>query len=478
MLFNKSHKVFLITLILVCTGLSLQAWSITDTYFGNKVGTVDPRAFAMGGATAYNNLSPMGISSNPANLTQIDRIFGLAGKAGLNRNEDNRAIPLYNSFDAYIDDAVISSNINEFYQYGASGFANLHLGRLRLGGGLYYIPLTSFDGKYLEQIRNNRGTDNDGYPEMIAVNAMNNSGLVNKASGVASVLYQIDDEMNVSLGFDFGLINGDVEQVKSIRWTKWSEDQVGQGVLPDSTFTNEFSLEGQQMKAGISMQLSPRLGVAAIYTMKSTLDMAGSSRTQQDAWLNHTAVDNTDNYDQDYVLPSEMRFGFCYQPRNVVRTWFNLDVEQVKWSDISDIYDDAYNLYVGVEHSIRNRIPFRIGFQSVTSYRIEEESQTVGGVVVPLKWAKKTLTPMITAGSSVALAQGLSLDLGFGFAWREYESLDLFRDSYYDDKIYTGSTTYALWPNSYINLTDRGWDNPDKVSENFISLMTGLSFVW
>jgi hypothetical protein len=85
---------------------------------------------------------------------------------------------------------------------------------------------------------------------------------------------------------------------------------------------------------------------------------------------------------------------------------------------------------------------------------------------------------MITAGSSVALAEGLSLDLGFGFAWREYESLDLFRDSYYNDMIYTGATTYALWPNSYINLTDRGWDNPDKVSENFISLMTGLSFVW
>ena len=259
MSFNKSLKLVLIVLILACAGLSLQAWSITDTYFGNKVGTMDPRAFAMGGATAYNNLSPYAISANPANLTQINRMFGLAGKAGLNRNEDNRAIPLYNSFDAYIDDAVISSNINEYYQYGASGFANLQLNRLRLGAGLYYAPMTSYDGKYLEQIRNNRGTDNDGYPEMIAVNSIENNGLVNKASGVASILYAIDEEMNVSLGFDFGLINGDVDQTKSIRWTKWSEDQVGQGVLPDSTYTNEFSLEGQQMKAGISMQLSPRL---------------------------------------------------------------------------------------------------------------------------------------------------------------------------------------------------------------------------
>ena len=206
--------------------------------------------------------------------------------------------------------------------------------------------------------------------------------------------------------------------------------------------------------------------------------MEGSNHIEQDAWRNHAAVDTTTSYLQDYILPSELRIGFSYQPRNVVRTWFNLDIEQVKWSDISDMYDDAYNLYVGVEHSIRNRIPLRLGFQAVTSYRMEEESQTVNGIVVPLKWAKKTLTPMITAGSSVALAEGLSLDLGFGFAWREYESLDLFRDSYYNDKIYTGDSTYALWPNTHINLTDRGWDNPDKVSENFISLMTGLSFVW
>jgi len=54
----------------------------------------------------------------------------------------------------------------------------------------------------------------------------------------------------------------------------------------------------------------------------------------------------------------------------------------------------------------------------------------------------------------------------------------MFTDTYYNDKIYTGSSSYVLWPNSHITLADRGWENPDKVRENNISLNAGLNFTW
>ena len=85
---------------------------------------------------------------------------------------------------------------------------------------------------------------------------------------------------------------------------------------------------------------------------------------------------------------------------------------------------------------------------------------------------------MITGGSSIPLTDKLHLDLGFGYSWREYEALDLFRDSYYDDRHYTGENSYQLWPNQHIALTDRGWENPDKVRESNISLSTSLSYTW
>jgi len=478
MISYKYLKSIVLTTLILGSIIGLSAWSITDTYFGNKFGSFDTRAFSMGGATAYNDLKPFAIATNPANLTLMKKIAGLEASANLTRNQSDRSVPLYNSFDNYIDDAVLSSNASTYDDYAGAGFLSMGFGGIRVGMGGYYKPMISFDGSYLEEIRNNRGTDNDGYPEKIAINSIENEGSVNQAAGIASLGYSFGRNIDLNLGFDYSFLDGDITQMKDISWSQWAIDTVGAGVLPDSTYTNEFSLSGEQAKAGLSLKLGQRLGLGVTYTMKSTLTRKGTTTVQQDAWLGHTAVNTSNDYADDYVLPSEIRAGICYQPRNVIRTWFNVDVERVQWTDVSDMYDDVYNFYVGVEHHIQNRIPFRFGFQAVNNWRLETESQTINNVVVPLIWAKETLTPMITAGSSITLAEGLTLDLGFGYSWREYESIDMFRDSYYNDKIYTGSSTYALWPNSYIVLKDRGWDNPDKVRENFITLKTGLSFVW
>ncbi len=475
---NKSMKTLVLSCLLLSLSFSLAAWSITDTYFGNRISSPDARSFAMGGSGTYSRLRPFAITTNPANLTLMDKMLAAQGTLNLTRAQEDRAVPLYNSFDAYLDDAVIASNTNTYDDYAGVALGTYPISNMRLGLGAYYKPLISFDGDYTEQIRNNRGTDNDSYPEMVAINSIENTGLLNQAGGIGSFGIQLNPKLNLNLGVDFSMLSGDIKQMKSIRWSQWAIDTVGAGVLPDSTYTNSFTLDGNQLKAGLALQVGSRLGFGASYTMKSSLDRSGTSRAQKDAYLGHAVADELVNYDDEYILPSEIRLGFSYQPRNVVRTWFNLDVERVQWTELSDMYEDTYNLYVGVEHQIENRIAFRFGFQAVNSWRLETASQTVNNVVVPLLWAKKTLTPMITAGSSVNLMEGLTLDLGFGFAWREYESLDNFRDSYYNDKLYTGSSTYALWPNSYIVLKDRGWDNPDKISENYVTVMTGLSFAW
>jgi hypothetical protein len=73
------------------------------------------------------------------------------------------------------------------------------------------------------------------------------------------------------------------------------------------------------------------------------------------------------------------------------------------------------------------------------------------------------------------------LDLGFGYTWREYDAVDMFGDAYYNDKQYTGASNNSanIWTNpQYVNLITRGWDNPDKVRENNISLNAGISFTW
>lgn len=463
--------------VMILAAPSLAAWSITDSYFGNKYDGFEARAFAMGGAGTFNDLRPFGIAANPANLTLIKSRVGFQGALLVNRAEDNRYIPLYNSFDNYIDDAVYASNINFYDDYAGSGFASMRFGLLKLGLGGYYKPLLNFDGNYIEEIRNNRNTDNDVYPEKIAINAIENEGSLNQAAGVFSFGYELGENLELNLGAEVSLLSGEQTQMKTIRWSQWAIDTFTDAVdnpakvLPDYTLSTETELEGTQMKGGLSMRLNNRFGLAATYTMKSTLDRTGSTHELQDAHYQNAGIDISTPIAEDYILPSEARLGFLYQPRNIMRTWFNLDVEYVKWSDVSEHFEDQVNLYAGVEHWVENRLPLRLGFQAVNGYLRELESD--GSII-----AKRIISPKISAGTSFALTSFLQMDLGFGYTWREFEALDLFADSYYNDKTYSGNSTYALWPNSHITLADRGWENPDKVRENNISLNAGLTFNW
>ena len=463
--------------VMILAAPSLAAWSITDSYFGNKYDGFEARAFAMGGAGTFNDLRPFGIAANPANLTLIKSRVGFQGALLVNRAEDNRYIPLYNSFDNYIDDAVYASNINFYDDYAGSGFASMRFGLLKLGLGGYYKPLLNFDGNYIEEIRNNRNTDNDVYPEKIAINAIENEGSLNQAAGVFSLGYELGENLELNLGAEVSLLSGEQTQMKTIRWSQWAIDTFTDAVdnpakvLPDYTLSTETELEGTQMKGGLSMRLNNRFGFAATYTMKSTLDRTGSTHELQDAHYQNAGIDISTPIAEDYILPSEARLGFLYQPRNIMRTWFNLDVEYVKWSDVSEHFEDQVNLYAGVEHWVENRLPLRLGFQAVNGYLRELESD--GSII-----AKRIISPKISAGTSFALTSFLQMDLGFGYTWREFEALDLFADSYYNDKTYSGNSTYALWPNSHITLADRGWENPDKVRENNISLNAGLTFNW
>jgi len=461
----KKLALSVILSIIIIAGLS--AWSITDDYFGNRYGMLDARSYAMGSTGIFNELRPSAITLNPANLTLINRPAGLEGSFFLNRNEDNRAVPLYNSFDNYIDDSVYASNLNFYDDYATAGLVSFKPWKLRIGIGAYYQPLLSFDGDYKEEIRNNRNTDNDNYPEKIAVNTIENAGVLNQASGVLSLGFALGENSELNLGFDFGKLWGNTKYQKDILWTQWAIDTVGEGVLPDSIYKENVDWDGYRYKTGVSARINKRLGIGATYTFKTTLD-----RTID--WVKTyggVEVSSTTNAKEDYILPSEFRLGINYQPRNIMRTWFNLEGEYVRFSEIGDQYDDVINFYAGVEHNIKYSLPFRFGFQATNSYLRTVEADN--SIIV-----KRIITPMITGGSSIPLTDKLHLDLGFGYSWREYEALDLFRDSYYDDRHYTGENSYQLWPNQHIVLTDRGWENPDKVRESNISLSTSLSYTW
>ncbi|MDY0151303.1 MAG: hypothetical protein RBS43_03425 [Candidatus Cloacimonas sp.] len=473
MLSNKS----ILLLILLIVASALSAWSITDSYFGNRYGSFDARSYAMGSAGTYNDMRAFGIADNPANLTLMRKRVGFSVNSYIDRNQQDRSFPLYNSFDNYIDDAVYASNINNYDDFAGAVYYAYRMNNLSFGLGAYYKPLLNFEGDYTEEIRNNRNTDNDLYPEKIAQNTIEGLGTLNQTGFAFSVGHELGDYTSINLGFDYSLLDGDITREKTIRWSDYSINAVhalGAYNLPELTEKDDYNLNGEQMKIGLAMQVTPRFGFAATYIPKTTLVRKGNYYFMRDAYRN-TAMDSLNvDFEEDYIMPTELRFGIVYKPRNVMRTVFNMDIEYVMQSEIDERYSDTVNFYAGVEHHITNRIPFRIGFQAVNSWFFNTEMADT----LVVYHAKKVLTPMFTAGSSIEIHKNLTLDLGFGYTWREYEAVDMFGDAYYNDKTYTGASSYALWPNSHISLQNRGWENPDKIRENNVSLNAGLSFTW
>jgi len=485
---NKIYKSLLVISGFMMISLSLCAWSVSDYYLGNQISSFSARNLGMGNTGVYDTFSPMSLSLNPANVTLLNGRAGFSATGMFTRNEDNRSIPLYNSFDTFIDDATISANTNLFDDYGFAGYGKYKLNKYILGLGFHYLPMVNFKGTYDEEVRNNRNSDNDTYPEIIAMNAIDNTGKLNAMGFTFGGGMETDNGISAQLGLTMNIMGGESEMQKSVKWSDYAISKcvsaINRNVLADSVYTHKSEYSGTQINIGTALKVNNRIGFGIAYSVKSSLD--------RDVSINKfygpdtTSVTNVEPvisdtlYNDKYIMPARIRMGFNYMPRNIMKTYFNAEFEYVYWSDISGAFENSWDIHVGVEHSVTNRIPLRLGFQSLTEWQAVPDYNYLNEEGLPVLFGTKIITPSITAGSSVELVKNLVLDIGLSFSWREYQALDMFRDGYYDDRNYTGLTSYIpdIWPNSYIYPTDRGWENADKVRESFTQFSTGITWTW
>ncbi|MBN2828973.1 MAG: outer membrane protein transport protein, partial [Candidatus Cloacimonetes bacterium] len=433
-----------ILFILCLTGLA--AFSITDKTFGYKIPTNDIRSISMGGTGVAHGLRPMDAFINPAVLLNLET--GYWGQVGVNGSQfmDKRSFPFYDSFEGYVDDATYETNFN-YNAYLSGSIAWIYgFNNAKLAVGARYNPLYDFTGFYKEQVRNNNNSNNDGYPERIADNEINNKGNLNGFS--FDIGYGIDINYdylsNLGVAFEFTSLMGDINQENKIEWTNWARAQAAAQATPDTLYNYyldyQRDLSGIQYKAGFTADLGERISIGFAYTPKTTIDVSSTANKYLEATESDTTgmeaqysnyhdvtLLNMDAVDAlifgDYDLPASMRFGFSYRPRNIMKTQLNIEAEYVNWSDINAMYDDAWNYYFGIEHSVTNMLPLRIGFSSETSYQTIADDNFL--------YAIKLNMPSITAGSGYEVMKNLTLDFALTYSFREYEALDLFPDSFY-----------------------------------------------
>ncbi len=454
---------FIITLITIISGL--YSYSILEKETGNIIGNLDPYSAAMGSAVGAGGFRLFDSMVNPANLTGLKNGFGFQGTGSFLMDSDNRSLPMYNSFDAYCGDAVYASNVNTFADFAGGIYYKRVISDFELAASLQYRPQVSFKADYFEQVRNNRNSDDNGYPPKIAQNSIESKGGINAIAFQTAFKY-----MNIgSLGLEVAQLSGDSEMEKSVIWTPEAQDMMND-TLNDTINTLEREFSAIQFIVGANIHFSKRFDLGLSFTPKTEFDITGNKDgvDVNNVVFVYTKFDSTGTpLDSltfaQYILPMNARIGFSFKPRNIMQTVMNCDIEYIKWSDTNPLYDDAINYYIGVEHMINNKIPFRFGFNYTTSYGLHEDSGFV--------FANEITTPTFTTGTGFTFLDKFTFDISLEYSNRQYEALDLFMDSYYDHE--------DLWENYYyLNLQDRGWENPDTVKETFINLKSAISFKW
>jgi hypothetical protein len=480
-------------LITIISGLF--SYSILEKETGNFIGNLDPHSAAMGSAVGAGGFRLLDSMINPANITGLKNGFGFQGTGSFLIDSDNRSLPMYNSFDGYSGDAVYASNVNTFADFAGGIYYKKAISDFDLAASLQYRPQVSFKADYFEQVRNNENSDDNNYPKKIAQNSIESKGGINAIAFQTAFKYK-----NIfSLGLEVAQLSGDSEMERSVIWTPEAIDVITDTltILYNHISTLEREFSAIQFKFGANVKISPRFDLSLSFTPKVEFDVTGKTSQYfliapklepdstdiinwidvEDAVFVYTKLDSTGapldslTYAQ-YILPMNARIGFSFKPRNIMRTVMNCDVEYIKWSDTNPLYDDAINYYIGVEHILTNKIPFRFGFNYTTSYGLHEDSGFV--------FANEITMPTFTAGTGFTFLEKFTFDISLEYSNRQYEALDLFGDSYYWDEDHAYD---ELWENSYWiheggGIQDRGWENPDTVNETFINLKSAISFKW
>lgn len=426
-------------IIISCLIINIFAYSLLEYQYGNYVQTPSARNRAMGSSGVAASYSLFDAALNPANTSFLSNKVNADFALAFTKNEEDRSLPMFNFFDSYIDNATYSNNENVYTEASAGLSYSYQMNQWNFSSALMFRPLVDFSAEYEEQVRNDADSDANTYPPIIAKNFKEGDGALNAYSVMLSSAYKFNKVQTLALGLELAMLKGSQNHESRIFWTEIAHETVGAGILPDSLYKSSRDIDGMMIKIGTTFNLNERLRLAFTYQPKAECDVEET--------INSVDTANP----AKYIVPSSMRWGISYLPRNPFKTTFQMDMELNNYSDINKYLDNTISIFVGMEHYVGRAVPLRLGFKHECSM------------------LDKTITmPTVSAGTAFPVAKNLVFNISGEFSTRTYETLDLFRDGYYN---------YAnLW--SSIEPQDRGWELPDKVKEQFFRIQTNLSYTW
>jgi hypothetical protein len=327
------------------------AASFLDRPYGTPEAGLSVRERAMGGAGMVLGNGAYSLAGNPAALA-LARGSRVQMTAGLSRLSENRFVPLFDTFDSYVDEAAIA--VNDHQYPSMNGGVTWDPGRWRglvLAAGVLERLDPRYD--YYDERRTTATTD-----QIVSERYIRTRGVLR----------------TVSLGGAMPAFGGTTFGVAVHRYQGTIEDRDAL-VARASGVTGVVTARARRL-SGTSVSVGGTWSEKR-FALGLAYETAPRLHDDYTIWQNDSIV-SAPQSSATLRLPQRWMVGGTYRPRNTLRTTFAVDAVYTPWSKMIDpLYADerclsTWDVRFGLEHVYYNTLPGRIGFRYTRSYETRE----------------------------------------------------------------------------------------------------------
>lgn len=326
--------------------------SFLDRPWGTPEAGLSARSRAMGGTGVASANGAFSLADNPAALILAPG-SRVAVAGGVMRASENRFVPLFDTFDSFVDEAAIAVNDHTYAS---------------LAGGVAWDPrrwrgvtfaagvLDRLDPRYdyYDERRTTATTD-----VIVSERFIRTRGVLRSASLGAALPLERGAGIGMAFHRWFGTIEDRDALVPRAPGVSGRVTERARRITGYSFSLGAAWRAGDRLDVGLGYETAPRLHEDYTLTQDDSI-LAGSGSNA------------------DARLPARLLLGATYRPRNAFRTTFALDAVYTPWSELDDPllpdagFLDTWDIRVGLEHIYYNALPGRIGFRYTRAYALRE----------------------------------------------------------------------------------------------------------
>jgi len=408
-------------------------FNISKMKYGQERQFISARMLGLGGSGVAGGDAFSALYLNPALAGKTQKWLSINGGLIINKSEEDRSFPYYDSFGGFEDYGSFSFNKNWRPALYGNVIVQIPLEFVKDAALAFgYQPFMDFNYNYLEEVRDSESKAD----KLLGYNIIDHCG----SMYLIPAAFSFSPYEQLTVAAQLGALTGSIDSTVTIEPKVDALSSIAKVEKTEKTLDNIPLVT----TLGMHYQVNEQFAAAATVRLPYTIEFENKYSTS-------LADSLSKQYNQKLTYPMRLSAGIDYRFKNILEARIFIDINYEFWSNFEDDlnpdldYNDTYSIKTGVEHIFFNKVPFRVGFCYSSLRETKDISRSV-----------------LTAGTGLYIKK-IRIDFAAGISTLEYYQEDLFAES-----IYNG--------NSVFDFVDRTDMDRVKCSEFFARIDINYSF--